>query len=305
VFFTNSGVEAWECGVKTVRRHFFARGMPEKNRIIAIEGAFHGRTLSAISATRSEKMTAGFGPLLEGFDIVPFGDVAAIRSAITPRTAAIMLEPIIGEGGVKLWTGEQLRELRALADEAGLLLYFDEIQCGMGRTGKLFACEWSGVDPDVMCIAKAIGGGFPLGACLATAHAASGMTSGYHGSTYGGNPLAMAVGHAVLDVMLDPAFLPRVVAMGNSLHYRLTQWKASRPGIVEEIRGMGLMIGIKLVPGIAPWDFVKTALSHGLLLAPAADNVVRVLPPLIIGEGEIEEAIALLNKTCERLGDAP
>jgi acetylornithine/N-succinyldiaminopimelate aminotransferase len=295
VFFTNSGVEAWECGVKTVRRHFYARGLPAKNRIISIEGAFHGRTLGAISATRSEKMTGGFGPLMDGFDIVPFGDVAAIRAAIGPATAAIMVEPIIGEGGVRVWPADQLREIRDLADEHGLLLYFDEIQCGMGRTGKLFACEWSGVTPDVMCIAKGIGGGFPLGACLATEHAAGGMTAGYHGSTYGGNPLAMAVGNAVLDVMLEPGFLPGVVEMSGLLHERLNRWMRETPGVVEEVRGVGYMIGLRLSQGIEPRDFVKSALEQGLLLVPAADNVVRVLPPLIIGDAEIDQAIRLLD----------
>ncbi len=304
VFFTNSGVEAWECAVKTIRRHFAAKGEGYRNRIVAIEGAFHGRTLGAISATTSEKMTGGFAPLLPGFDVVPFGDLDAIRAAMTRETAAIMVEPIMGEGGIRAWPAADLVAMRDIADEHGLLLFFDEIQCGMGRTGKLWAHEGAGVVPDVMCIAKAIGGGFPLGACLSTSHAASGMTAGYHGSTYGGNPLAMAVGHAVLDVILEPAFLPGVAETAAKLRQRLAQWQASRPGLIEEVRGAGLMLGLKLTPGYDPTAFVQAALDNGLLVARASDNVVRLLPPLIIGDGEISEAMALLDRAAAALEPA-
>ena len=304
VFFTNSGVEAWECAVKTIRRHFAAKGEGHRNRIIAIEGAFHGRTLGAISATTSEKMTGGFAPLLPGFDVVPFGDPDAMRAAITPETAAIMVEPIMGEGGIRAWSAADLAAMRDLANEHGLLLFFDEIQCGMGRSGRLWAHEWSTVTPDVMCIAKAIGGGFPLGACLATSHAALGMTAGYHGSTYGGNPLAMAVGHAVLDIILEPAFLPGVAETARKLRQRLVQWQGSRPGLIEEVRGEGLMLGLKLAPAYDPTAFVQAALDHGLLVARASDNVVRLLPPLTIGDIEISEAMTLLDRTAATLESA-
>ena len=301
VFFTNSGVEAWECSVKTIRRHFSAKGQPDRHRIVAIDGAFHGRTLGAISSTRSEKMTGGLGPLLDGFDIVPFGDLAAVRAAITPHTAAIMVEPIMGEGGVRAWSEEQLRALRTLCDEFGLLLFLDEIQCGMGRTGRLFAHEWAGIAPDVMSVAKGIGGGFPLGACLATEHAASGMTAGYHGSTYGGNPLAMAVGLAVLDVLLQPEFLPGVLANAAKLREGLEAFHHRHSNSIQDIRGTGLMLGIKLGPACDPTQFVEAALSHGLLVARASDNVVRLLPPLIIGDAEIATGLALIEATLDAL----
>jgi acetylornithine/N-succinyldiaminopimelate aminotransferase len=297
VFFTNSGVEAWECGVKLIRKHFYAKGQPEKNRIIVIEGAFHGRTLGAISASKAEKMVKGFGPLLDGFDQVAFGNLNELRAAITPQTAAINIEPILGEGGIKAASVEYLKSLRQIADEFGLLLYFDEIQCGMGRTGKMFAHEWAGITPDVMCIAKAIGGGFPLGACLATEDAASGMVAGTHGSTYGGNPLAMAVGEASVKFIAQPDFLANVRMQAAALHTRLEKVVAAHPGVFAEVRGVGLMLGLRCADGISNLDIVNALRANGLLSVGAAENVIRLLPPLIIGETEITEAADILDKT--------
>ncbi len=301
VFFTNSGVEAWECGVKLIRKHFYAKGQPEKNRIIVIEGAFHGRTLGAISASKAEKMVKGFGPLLDGFDQVAFGNMNELRAAITPRTAAINIEPILGEGGIKTLPVEYMRSLRQVADEYGLLLYFDEIQCGMGRTGKLFAHEWSGVTPDVMCIAKAIGGGFPLGACLATEDAAIGMVPGTHGSTYGGNPLAMAVGIAAFDLIADPAFLDNVVAIGKVLQARLKQVVAANPKVFAELRGEGLMLGLRCADDVVNGTVVAALQRHGMLTVGASENVIRLLPPLIIGDAEIDLAVETLNEVAAEI----
>ena len=295
VFFTNSGVEAWECGVKLIRKHFYSKGQPEKNRIIVIEGAFHGRTLGAISASKAEKMVKGFGPLLDGFDQVAFGNLNELRAAITPQTAAINIEPILGEGGIKPATVEYMKSLRQIADDYGLLLFFDEIQCGMGRTGKLFAHEWAGVTPDVMCVAKAIGGGFPLGACLATEEAASGMVAGTHGSTYGGNPLAMAVGLAAVDLIAQPEFLESVQQQGQALHTALEGVIARHPSVYAELRGVGMMLGLRCVDGIVNLDLVNALRHHGLLSVGAAENVIRLLPPLIIGAKEIAEAVAILD----------
>jgi acetylornithine/N-succinyldiaminopimelate aminotransferase len=297
VFFTNSGVEAWECGVKLIRKHFYAKGQPEKNRIIVIEGAFHGRTLGAISASKAEKMVKGFGPLLDGFDQVAFGNLNELRAAITPQTAAINIEPILGEGGIKAASVEYLKSLRQIADEFGLLLYFDEIQCGIGRTGKMFAHEWAGITPDVMCVAKAIGGGFPLGACLATEDAASGMVAGTHGSTYGGNPLAMAVGEASVKFISQPDFLANVRTQAAALHARLEQVVAAHPNVFAEVRGVGLMLGLRCTDGISNLDVVSALRQNGLLSVGAAENVIRLLPPLIIGETEIAEAADILDKT--------
>jgi acetylornithine/N-succinyldiaminopimelate aminotransferase len=297
VFFTNSGVEAWECGVKLIRKHFYSKGQPEKNRIIVIEGAFHGRTLGAISASKAEKMVKGFGPLLDGFDQVAFGNLNELRAAVTPQTAAINIEPILGEGGIKAASVEYLRSLRQIADEFGLLLFFDEIQCGMGRTGKMFAHEWAGVTPDVMCVAKAIGGGFPLGALLATEDAASGMVAGTHGSTYGGNPLAMAVGIASVGVISEPAFLENVQAQGRALHAALEGVVARHPKVFTEVRGVGLMLGLKVADGVVNLDLVNALRHHGMLSVGAAENVIRLLPPLIIGSAEIAEATQILDKT--------
>ncbi len=305
VFFTNSGVEAWECGVKVVRRHFYAKGQPERNRIIVVEGAFHGRTMAAISAAKTEKMVKGFAPLLDGFDQVAFGNLNELRAAITPETAAINIEPILGEGGIKVAPLDYLRALRAIADEFGLLLYFDEIQCGMGRTGKLFAHEWAGITPDVMCIAKAIGGGFPLGACLATEDAANGMVAGTHGSTYGGNPLATAVGIAALDLVSEDGFLDTVQAAGASLQKRLARIVNDYPQVFAELRGAGLMLGLRCTDGVQSGDVVTSLRHHGMLAVGASENVVRLLPPLIIGEAEIAKASEIVERTAAALAAAP
>nr|WP_196242365.1 aspartate aminotransferase family protein [Azospirillum oleiclasticum] len=295
VFFTNSGTEAWECGLKVVRRHFYEAGQPERNRVITFEQSFHGRTLAAISAAKQEKLIKGFAPLLDGFDQVAFGNLNELRAAITPETAAICLEPIQGEGGIRPASIEFMRAVREICDEFGLLMFLDEIQSGMGRTGKLFAHEWAGIKPDVVAVAKGIGGGFPLGACLATEAAASGMTAGTHGSTYGGNPLATAVGNAVLDVILEPGFLEKVQRTGALLHSRLEGLLAKHPTVFTELRGQGLMLGLKCGPAVG--DVIAKARANGLLGVPAGDNVMRLLPPLIIGEAEVAEAVAILDRT--------
>ncbi len=305
VFFTNSGVEAWECGVKLIRRHFYAKGQPEKNRIIVIEGAFHGRTLGAISASKAEKMVKGFGPLLDGFDQVAFGNLNELRAAITPQTAAINIEPILGEGGVKVATVEYIRSLRKVADEFGLLLFFDEIQCGMGRTGKLFAHEWAGVTPDVMSVAKAIGGGFPVGACLATEDAAIGMVAGTHGSTYGGNPLAMAVALAALDLIAEPDLLRNVRERGAALSARLQAVIDQYPTVFAELRGAGLMLGLRCAEGVSNLAFVNALQRQGMLTVGAAENVIRLLPPLIIGDAEIDLAVETLDRTAGEFVASP
>jgi acetylornithine/N-succinyldiaminopimelate aminotransferase len=296
VFFTNSGVEAWEGAVKLIRKYHYTRGNPKRWRILTVTGAFHGRTLAAISAARSEKLTKGFGPLVEGFDQVAFNNLNELRAAITDETAAINVEPIQGEGGVKSLPLDYLRELRRVCDEFGLLLFLDEIQCGYGRTGKLFAHEWAGVTPDVMCVAKGIGSGFPLGAILATEEAACGMTAGSHGTTYGGNALAMAVGNAVLDILLADGFLDRVDATGQQLRRRLEQLVRRYPSVLEEVRGQGLLLGLKCVQPSG--EIIADLQAAGLLTVPANDNVIRVLPPLIIGEREIDEAMAILDGVC-------
>ncbi|MBA3516102.1 MAG: aspartate aminotransferase family protein [Rhizobiales bacterium] len=293
VFFTNSGAEAIEASIKTARRHHFVGGAPERFRIITFEGAFHGRTLAAIAAGGQAKYLEGFGPKVEGFDQVPFGDRKALEAAIGPETAAILIEPIQGEGGVRPVPPEELRYLRDLCDERGLLLMLDEIQTGMGRTGRLFAHEWAGMTPDIMAIAKGLGGGFPLGACLATSEAASGMTAGTHGTTFGGNPLAMAVGNAVLDVVLADGFLDHVRQVGLKLKQKLAGVVDAHPDIVEGLRGEGLMLGLKC--RISNAEVAAAARAEGLLLVPAGENVVRLLPPLIIGEAEVDEAMRRLD----------
>ena len=296
VFFTNSGVEAWECGVKVCRKYMSHIGQPKRWRVVTVGGAFHGRTLSAIAAAKTEKLVKGFGPMVDGFDQVAFGNLNELRMAITDETAAICVEPVQGEGGIRASTLDYLKALRATADEFGVLLYFDEIQCGYGRTGKLFAHEWAGIVPDVLCAAKGIGGGFPFGACLATEAAAGGMTAGSHGSTYAGNPLAMAVGNAVLDVMLAPGFLESVERKGRVLWDRLSVLAASHPTVIEEVRGAGLMLGLKLVPPVG--DVIDALRAAGMLAVPAADNVMRLLPPLIVEDAEIDAAIATLDAVC-------
>jgi acetylornithine/N-succinyldiaminopimelate aminotransferase len=294
VFFANSGAEAIECGLKMIRKYHDDTGHPERYRVITCSGAFHGRTLATISAGGQEKHLQGFMPEVDGFDHVAFGNLNELRAAIGPQTAAVLVEPVQGEGGMRAASVEYLRALRQVCDEYGLLLFFDEIQCGMGRTGKLFAHEWAGVAPDVMGIAKALGGGFPVSACLATRRAAVGMTQGTHGSTFGGNPLAMAVGNAVLDVMLAPGFLENVQRSADRLRGELELLARRHPSMIEEIRGKGLMIGLKL--GVPNTEMQTRLREQGLLTVTAGDNVLRLLPPLIIGEPEIAEAISILQR---------
>jgi acetylornithine/N-succinyldiaminopimelate aminotransferase len=299
VFFANSGAEANECAIKMARKYHAVSGQPERFRIVTFEGAFHGRTLATLAAGGQQKYLEGFGPKVEGFDQVPFGDRKALEAVIGPETAALMIEPIQGEGGVRVVPPQELRALRELCDQHGLLLIFDEIQTGVGRTGKLFAHEWSGVTPDIMTVAKGIGGGFPLGACLATAEAGKGMTVGTHGTTFGGNPLAMAVGNAVLDVILAPGFLDHVAAMGLLARQRLARLRDQHPSVIEEIRGEGLLLGIRTrVPNT---DFAAAARAEHLLTIPAGDNVVRLLPPLVITEAELAEGIERLDRACATL----
>jgi acetylornithine/N-succinyldiaminopimelate aminotransferase len=302
VFFANSGAEAVECAIKTARRYHFVSGHPERRRILTFAGAFHGRTLATLAATGNPKYLEGFGPTPDGFDQVPFGDIKAVEAAITPETAAIIIEPIQGEGGVRLVPGQFLRDLRTLADRHGLLLIFDEVQTGIGRTGKLFAYEWSGIAPDIMPVAKGIGGGFPIGACLATAEAAKGMTPGTHGSTFGGNPLAMAVGAAVVETVREPAFLDHVRRMGLYFKQRLAGVVDSHPGIAAEVRGEGLLVGVRcLVP--VP-DVAAAMREQKLLGVGAGDNVIRLIPPLIVTEVEIDEAVDRFDKALSALTPA-
>jgi acetylornithine/N-succinyldiaminopimelate aminotransferase len=303
VFFCNSGAEACEGAIKTARRYHYVNGQPERTRIITFEGAFHGRTLTALSAAGNPKYLEGFGPEAEGFDHLPFGvDAATLEAAIGPTTAAIMLEPVQGEGGVRTVPDQCLRGVRALCDTHGLLLILDEVQSGMGRTGRLFAHEWAGITPDIMAVAKGIGGGFPLGAILATEAAARGMTAGTHGSTFGGNPLATAVGNAVLDVMLEPSFLESVRQKEARLRQGLARVVDENPAVVEGIRGRGLLLGLKLK--VPPADFVKAALAEKLLLVGAADNTVRLLPPLTISDEEIGEACHRLERAARTLSES-
>jgi len=299
VFVTNSGTEAIECAIKMARKHFDAKGEPERNRIIAFEGSFHGRSYGAISAAGSEKMVKGFGPVVPGFDHVPFGDLAAVENAIRPETAAVLVEPIQGEGGIRALTTEDLRGLRALCDRHGLLLVLDEIQCGMGRTGRLFHHEWAGITPDIMTIAKGIGGGFPLGACLATEAAAAGMTTGTHGSTYGGNPLACAIGCAVMDIVTEPGFLEGVSRLGGRLRQGLEGLVAAHPEVFEAVRGEGLMLGLKCRKPAA--EVVQAGYAARVLVVPAADNVVRLLPPLNLTEAEVAEGLGRLDAAATAL----
>ncbi len=294
VFFTNSGTESCELAVKMARKYWHDRGAPERSEIIAFEGAFHGRSSAAIAAAGSEKMTKGFGPLLPGFTQLPWGDHDALRAAVTDQTAAILIEPIQGEGGIRPLPDVCLRGLRELCDETGALLVLDEVQCGMGRTGKLFAHEWAGVAPDIMMVAKGIGGGFPLGAVLATETAASGMTAGTHGSTYGGNPLACAVGLRVMEILADPAFLSNVRATGGTLRQGLEGLVAAHPDVFEEVRGAGLMLGLKCRLPAA--EVVRAGYDEALVTVPAADNVVRLLPPLNLGAEEAQEALRRLDR---------
>jgi acetylornithine/N-succinyldiaminopimelate aminotransferase len=300
VFFCNSGAEACEAAIKTARRYHYVLGRPERWRIITFAGAFHGRTLATIAAGGNEKYCEGFGPPVEGFDHVPFADLAAVEAAIGPETAGIMIEPIQGEGGIQVAPADFLFALRELCDRHGLLLILDEVQCGMGRTGKLFAHEWAGFTPDLMAIAKGIGGGFPLGALLATQDAARGMTAGSHGSTFGGNPLATAVGNAVLEAVLEDGFLEGVQQKALRLKQSLAAVADQHPELVEEVRGQGLLMGVKLK--VPPGDVVKAALAERLLIAGASDNVVRLLPPLNVTEEEISDATDRLSRALDRVG---
>jgi acetylornithine/N-succinyldiaminopimelate aminotransferase len=293
VFFANSGAEAIECAIKMARRYHHVNGHPERFRVITFEGAFHGRTLATIAAGGQAKHLDGFGPKVDGFDQVPFGDMKALAAAITPATAALMIEPIQGEGGLRPADAEYLRALRRIADEHGLLLIFDEVQTGVGRTGKLFAHEWAGVTPDIMAIAKGIGGGFPMSACLATAQAAKSMVAGTHGSTFGGNPLAMAVGNAVLDEVLADGFLENVNRMGNYARQQLSRLISEHPTVFAELRGQGLMLGLKL--NVPNTEFLAHLRKHHLLAAGGGDNVIRLVPPLIVTEDHIREAVSALS----------
>jgi acetylornithine/N-succinyldiaminopimelate aminotransferase len=298
VFLTNSGAEAVEGAIKTARKYHSVRGHPEKFRIITFSGAFHGRTLATIAAGGNAKYLEGFGPRVDGFDTVPFGDIDAVKSAIGRQTGAILIEPIQGEGGVRVPPPGFLQALRELCDQNGLLLILDEVQTGVGRTGKLFAYEIFGVAPDIAAIAKGLGGGFPLGAFLSTRAAAQGMTVGSHGTTFGGNPLAASIGNAVLDVVLAPGFLEHVALIGQKLKQGLARLKERHDEIIQEIRGEGLMLGIVLRVPVN--DFAAAARAEGIIVIPAAENVARLLPPLIIGEEEIGEAIVRLSAACRR-----
>ena len=302
VFFTNSGAEALEGAIKAARKYHAASGHPERFRIITFEGAFHGRTYVTIAAGGNDKYIEGFGPKAPGFDRVPFDDVAAVERAITPDTAAVLVEPIQGEGGIRVPSHGFLPALRALCDRHGLLLVLDEVQSGVGRTGKLFACEQVGVAPDIMAIAKGIGGGFPLGAFLTTAEAGKGMVVGTHGTTYGGNPLATAIGNAVLDVVLADGFIESVAAKGRHFRQGLSGLKATYGDIVADVRGQGLMLGLQL--RVPPAEFAAAARDAKVLVIPAAENVVRLLPPLIISEAEIDEGVKRLGAACRRLSAA-
>ena len=299
MFFCNSGAEAMECAIKMARKFHHASGAPQRQTIITFEGAFHGRTLATIAAGGQEKYLEGFEPRMPGFLQLPFADHAALEAAIGPTTAAILIEPVQGEGGIRTVPSQCLKGLRALCDKHGILLVFDEVQCGIGRTGKLFSHEWSGITPDIMAIAKGIGGGFPLGACLATETAAKGMIAGTHGSTFGGNPLATAVGNAVLDVVTAPGFLENVTKQALLLKQRLASLKDHYPDVIEDIRGSGLMVGIKCK--VQNTALQAAALAEHLLVIGAGDNVVRLLPPLIITEADVNEAMGKLERACQKL----
>lgn len=300
-FFCNSGAEACEGAIKVARRYHFVNGHPEKQRIVTFQGAFHGRTLATLAAGGNEKYLEGFGPKADGFDQVPFGDHNALKAAIKPETAAIMIEPVQGEGGVRTVPPQCLRGLRELCDANGLLLIFDEVQTGAGRTGKLFAHEWAGITPDVMAIAKGLGGGFPVGAVLATAEAAKGMTPGTHGSTFGGNPLAMAVAGTVIDILTEDGFLDEVRNKALLLKQYMAAIKDQFPDMIEDVRGAGLLTGLKLKAAVTPPEVVKAAAGERLLLVGAGDNTVRILPPLNVSNEEISEGMERLSRALGRL----
>jgi len=298
VFFTNSGTEAIECAIKTARKYHWAKGQPERIDIIGFDGSFHGRTIAAVNASGNASYLEGFGPPLPGFVHLKFGDMDAIKAAVGPTTAAILLEPVQGEGGARSWPEADLKAIRDLCNETGTLLIYDEIQCGLGRTGKLFAYEWAeGATPDIMAVAKALGGGFPVGACLATAEAAQGMVVGSHGSTYGGNPLAMAVGLAAVEELVKPELLAHVREVAGYFTQQLTGLKDRFPDVVEDIRGKGMLIGIKLKTPNR--EFMQHARDQHLLIAGGGDNCVRLLPPLVLTIDEASEAMGMLERACE------
>ncbi len=299
VFFANSGAEAVECALKMARKHFSAAGQEQRNTIITFADAFHGRTLATIAAAGSDKLVSGFGPDMPGFVHVPFGDIDATRAAIDDSTAAILVEPVQGEGGIRPADDTFLQGLREICDEHGLLLIMDEIQCGMGRTGRLFAHEWAGITPDIMAVAKGIGGGFPLAACLATERAASGMVAGTHGSTYGGNPLACAVGLKVMEKVADDDFLAEVRRKAGLLRQKLEGLVATHPEVFESVRGLGMMLGVRCK--VANMDVVNAGYKAHVLVVPGGDNVIRLLPPLNITDAEIDEGIARLHKAAETI----
>jgi len=294
VFFNNSGAEAVELSLKVARKYQSETGHPERYRIIGCHGSFHGRSFATLAAAGAENYLKGFGPVMDGFDHVAFNNLNEMRAAVTDKTAAILVEPVQGEGGVRAPSADYLKGLRDICDEFGLLLVYDEVQCGMGRTGKLFAHEWVGVPPDIMAVAKALGNGFPIGACLATEKAAVGMVPGTHGSTFGGNPMAVACGNAVLDVMLKPGFFDRVEATARAFRGKLEQLVAEYPKLFAELRGAGLLLGIRCV--IPAADFNTKLRAEGLLCLTAGDNVLRILPPLVVGEAEIDEAMRIIHK---------
>ncbi|MBU2891179.1 aspartate aminotransferase family protein [Celeribacter halophilus] len=298
-FFTNSGTEAAELAIKMARKYWYDKGLPEKYEIITFEGCFHGRSTAAIAASGAEKMVKGFGPALEGFVHLPFGEWEDLAAHVTENTAAIMIEPVQGEGGIRVVPDEVLKTMRQIADEKGCLLIFDEVQCGVARTGKLFAHEYAGVTPDIMMIAKGIGGGFPLGGVLATEEAASGMTAGTHGSTYGGNPLGCAIGLKVLEIVSDPAFLAEVNRKAGMLRQKLEGLVADHPDLFEGVRGEGLMLGLKCKT--SPADLVANGYEQGVLTVPAHDNVVRLLPALNISDEDITEAVARIDAAATAL----
>ena len=299
VFFANSGAEAMEGVIKMVRKYQSANGRPERYRIITFEGSFHGRTLATLAAAKNAKHTDGFGPMMDGFDQVPLGDIEAVKRAIGPETAGILIEPLQGEGGIRAAPPQFFRALRALCDEHGLLLAFDEVQTGLGRLGTLFGYQLRGVTPDVMGLAKGLGGGFPIGAVLGTAEASKGMTPGTHGSTFGGNPLAAAAGNAVLDVILKPGFLEHVQKTAILFKQRLAELKDRHPSVIAEVRGEGLLIGLRAV--VPYGDLVNALRDEKLLSVGAGENVVRLAPPLIIGEAEIAEAVARIDRACTNI----
>ncbi len=296
VFFNNSGAEAVELSIKVARKYQSETGHPERYRVIGCQGSFHGRSFATLAAAGAEAYLKGFGPAMDGFDHVAFNNLNEMRAAISNETAAILVEPVQGEGGVRAPSADYLKGLRAICDEYGLVLVYDEVQSGMGRTGKLFAHEWAGVPPDVMAVAKALGNGMPIGACLATEKAAVGMVAGSHGSTFGGNPLAVAAGNAVLDVMLEPGFFERAQRIARLLWSKLEALVAAYPKLFAELRGSGHLLGIRCQPALTAGDFVAKLRAEGLLCLTAGENVLRILPPLVVGEAEIEEGMGILNR---------